>query len=163
MGLTKHIVRYRLAGLERDQTTGNVVCKNKVIWKLSRTEVAVKAMSPPDERIVAKLLAEGSITKEQAEMAKSVPMSTCVVMEADSGGHTDRRTLVVMLPLIRKLRDQMVKKFGYEHPLIVGCGGGIGDQIPLSLPLAWVLRSLSRARSTKWPARPGLQILFVKL
>merc|ERR1740139_1763780 len=85
MKLTPWIVRYRVAGLERD-ASGRTVCRNKVIFKVSRTELASPAMLPPPADIVAKLLAKGLVTAEQAALAPGVTMCDDVAVECDSGG-----------------------------------------------------------------------------
>jgi PfaD family protein len=47
-------------------------------------------------------------------------------MEADSGGHTDNRPLVSVLPAMLALRDAMARRFGYSRPIRVGAAGGLG-------------------------------------
>ena len=47
MKLTPHVVRYRVVGLSRDAATGRTVCKNSIIFKVSRTELADMALRPP--------------------------------------------------------------------------------------------------------------------
>jgi len=123
MKLTPHVVRYRVAGLERG-SDGKVVCRNKIIFKVSRTELATLAMRSPPADMVAKLLAQGLVTAEQAELAKSVTMCDDVAVEADSGGHTDNRPLVVLLPIILATRDAIAKETGMR--VRVGAGGGMG-------------------------------------
>lgn len=59
MNLTEHVVRYRVAGLKRDSKTGCVIAQNKVIFKLSRTELAEMAMRPPPQKLIRKLLQQG--------------------------------------------------------------------------------------------------------
>ena len=99
MKLTPWIVRYRVAGLERD-ASGRTVCRYKVIFKVSRTELATLAMHPPPADMVAKLLAKGLVTAEQAALAPGVTMCDDVAVESDSGGHTDNRHMPVLLPLV---------------------------------------------------------------
>jgi len=125
LGLTPQIVYYRAAGLSRD-SHGNIVIANKVIAKISRTEVAEKFMMPAPVKILQKLLDEGAITAEQMELAQLVPMADDITAEADSGGHTDNRPLVTLLPTILALKDEIQEKLKYDIPLRVGCGGGIG-------------------------------------
>ncbi len=125
LALTPHIVRYRVAGLSRD-SDGNTLIANKVIAKVSRTEVAAHFMAPPPEKILQQLLSQGWITELQAELARQVPMADDITAEADSGGHTDNRPLVTLLPTIIALRDQMQAKYAYQEPIRVGAGGGIG-------------------------------------
>ena len=125
LGLTPHIVHYRAAGLSRDQQ-GNVVIANKVIAKISRTEVARHFMQPAPAKILQKLVHEGSITAEQMELAQLVPMADDITAEADSGGHTDNRPFVTLLPSILALRDEIQAEYNYARPLRVGVGGGIG-------------------------------------
>lgn len=125
LDLTSQIVRYRLAGLSRE-TTGKVVARNKVIAKVSRTEVAEKFLRPAPEAMVRELVASGAITAEQAEWSRQIPMADDITAEADSGGHTDRRPLVVLLPEIIAVRDRVQRELGYEQRVRVGAAGGIG-------------------------------------
>jgi trans-AT polyketide synthase, acyltransferase and oxidoreductase domains len=123
MDLTPNIVRYRVAGLSRG-SDGAVVAHNRVIAKVSRPEVAERFIRPAPEAILAKLLAAGDITAEQAELARLVPVADDITVEADSGGHTDRRPLPALLPVILRQRDQIVREYGYA--VRVGAAGGIG-------------------------------------
>lgn len=125
LGLTPQIVYYRAAGLSRDNK-GNIQIGNKVIAKVSRTEVAEKFMQPAPEKMLQKLLDEGLITQDQMTMAQQIPMADDITAEADSGGHTDNRPLVTLLPTILALKDEIQAKYQYATPLRVGCGGGIG-------------------------------------
>jgi trans-AT polyketide synthase/acyltransferase/oxidoreductase domain-containing protein len=119
MELTPHIVRYRLAGLSA-AADGGVAVANRVIAKVSRTEVAECFMRPAPEALVAPLVAAGLVTAEQARLARRVPMADDVTAEADSGGHTDRRSLPSLLPSLLRLRDTL----GVSTR--VGAAGGIG-------------------------------------
>ena len=125
LDLTPNIVRYRVAGL-RLNAQNQVEIGNRVIAKISRTEVASKFMAPAPETILQKLLAEGKITEEQAQLAANIPMADDITVEADSGGHTDNRPLVSLLPVILVLRDQFQAKYGYAQPIRVGAAGSIG-------------------------------------
>jgi len=125
MDLTAQIVHYRLAGLSLDEA-GHLQIGNRVIAKVSREEVANRFLSPAPEALVAQLLAEGRITQTQAQLASEVPMADDITVEADSGGHTDRRPLMTLLPSIIALRDQAMEKYNYQTPIRVGAGGGIG-------------------------------------
>ena len=124
LGLTPHIVRYRAAGLSVDGA-GNIQIKNKVIAKISRREVATKFMQPAPARILQPLVAQGLITAEQAQLAQQVPMADDITVEADSGGHTDNRPLVCMLPSMIALRDEIQVQYNYARPIRVGAAGGI--------------------------------------
>ena len=125
LGLTPNIVRYRVAGLRRS-TQNQVEITNRVIAKISRAEVASKFMAPAPEAMLNKLLEEKSITREQAQLAAAVPMADDITVEADSGGHTDNRPLVSLLPAIIALREQFQEQYGYSHTIRVGAAGGIG-------------------------------------
>ncbi len=125
LALTEHIVWYRLSGLTQNDD-GSVNIGHKVIAKVSRTEVARRFMEPAPEKLIKKLLAQGKITELQAELSKSVPMADDITAEADSGGHTDNRPFVTLLPSIITLRDEIQAKYNYPQPLRVGAGGGIG-------------------------------------
>ncbi|MCZ4336837.1 eicosapentaenoate synthase subunit PfaD [Shewanella colwelliana] len=125
LGLTPQIVYYRAAGLSRD-AHGNIVVGNKVIAKVSRTEVAEKFMMPAPAKMLQKLLDEGLISVDQMAMAQQIPMADDITAEADSGGHTDNRPLVTLLPTILVLKEEIQAKYQYPTPLRVGCGGGVG-------------------------------------
>lgn len=124
LALTPAVVKYRLHGIHRD-TSGRVVAPNRVVAKVSRTEVATRFMSPAPEKILAKLLERGDITPEQAALAQEVPVARDITAEADSGGHTDHRPAISLLPTLLALRDQMQEQYRYAEPLRVGLGGGI--------------------------------------
>ena len=125
IALTSNVVYYRVAGLGLDANNG-IEINNRIIAKISRREVAAKFMQPPPEKIVQKLLTQGLITSQQAELAAKVPMADDITAEADSGGHTDNRPLVSLLPAIIALRDEIQAEFQYAQPIRVGVGGGIG-------------------------------------
>lgn len=125
LDLTPHIVRYRVSGLSQD-ASGQVVTGRKVIAKLSRREVATKFMSPAPARMLSELVAAGHITAQQAQLAERVPVADDVTVEADSGGHTDNRPLVCLLPSVLALRDELQAKFQFAQPVRIGSGGGIG-------------------------------------
>lgn len=124
LDLTSHVVRYRAAGLSVDGN-GNVIISNRIIAKISRRETAQKFMEPAPERLLRPLVEQGLITAQQAELAKRVPVADDVTVEADSGGHTDNRPLVSLLPAILSLRDELQTKHNFPIPVRVGAAGGI--------------------------------------
>jgi len=125
LALTEHIVYYRVAGLSRG-ADGQVLIGNKVIAKISRREVAAPFMQAPPPALVAALLEQGKITALQAELAQHVPMADDITVEADSGGHTDNRPLVALLPIIIQLRDEPQARHGFAQKIRIGAAGGIG-------------------------------------
>lgn len=125
LALTEHIVWYRVAGLS-ENSDGSVNIAHKVIAKVSRTEVARRFMEPAPKKLLDKLLAQGKITQEQALLAAKVPMADDITAEADSGGHTDNRPFLTLLPTIISLRDEIQAEFNFQPAIRVGAGGGIG-------------------------------------
>ena len=124
LDLTLPLVYYRVKGIHRDPE-GNIVCPNKIIAKVSRIEVARKFLSPPSQKILQQLVERKMITPDEAQMAELVPMADDLTAEADSGGHTDNRPAITLLPTMLALRDEMVQKYDYAAPPCVGLGGGI--------------------------------------
>ena len=124
LSLTEHIVRYRVAGLGQN-ADGTIQIENKVIAKISRKEVAAPFMQAAPEAFLKILLQKGLITPLQAELATQVPMADDITVEADSGGHTDNRPLVALLPVIIGLRDELQEKQKFTHRIRIGVGGGI--------------------------------------
>jgi trans-AT polyketide synthase, acyltransferase and oxidoreductase domains len=125
LDLTPNIVYYRAAGLSLD-SSGHIQIRHKVIAKISRREVATKFLQPAPIKFLKDLVAQGLITEQQATLAERVPMADDLTVEADSGGHTDNRPLVCLLPSLMALRDEIQAKYGYETPVRVGVAGGIG-------------------------------------
>ncbi|MBH1933291.1 PfaD family polyunsaturated fatty acid/polyketide biosynthesis protein [Streptomyces sp. AV19] len=123
--LTPDLVRYRLTGLRPDPATG-VHAGHRVVAKVSREETAALFLRPAPEPLVALLLRDGRISDRQALLARSVPMADALTAEADSGGHTDRRPLTVLLPALARLRDRLLR--AYDRPPVVhlGAAGGLG-------------------------------------
>ena len=78
---------------------------------MSRVEVATKFFSPPPETMLRELVGRGDIAAEQAELAKHLPVARDFTAEADSGGHTDNRPLVALVPTLLALRDRMQVHF----------------------------------------------------
>lgn len=124
MKLTLPAVRYRVHGIHLN-ADGEIETPNRIIAKASRVEVATKWFSPPPEKMLAQLISSGDITEEQATLAAQIPMAQDLTVEADSGGHTDNRPAITLLPTIIALRDRLQKEFNYAIPLRVGAAGGI--------------------------------------
>jgi PfaD family protein len=136
--LTLPIVRFRVHGIHRD-ADGRVITPNRVIAKVSRVEVASKFMAPPPARFLRILLDRGEITPKQADLAGRIPMAQDVTAEADSGGHTDNRPSITLIPTMLALRDRMQAQYDYAQPLRVGAAGGIAT--PASAAAAFAMGS----------------------
>ena len=124
LGLTLPLVYYRVNNLQRDQS-GNVVCPNKIIAKVSRVEVARKFLEPAPEKFLSQLIDRNLISADQADMAAEIPMADDLTAEADSGGHTDNRPALTLLPTMLALRDEISSRRDYKIPVRVGLAGGI--------------------------------------
>ncbi len=124
LNLTLPLVYYRVNGIHRDNK-GNVVCPGKIVAKVSRVEVARKFLAPPPEKFLKQLVGQNLISSEQAELAGLIPMADDLTAEADSGGHTDNRPALALLPTMLALRDEIAAKYDYVNPVRVGLAGGI--------------------------------------
>ena len=122
--LTPSIVHYRAAGLSVSER-GQVQIDNKVIAKVSRQEVALQFMRPAPAKMLRELVDQGLITTQQAQFAERVPMADDITVEADSGGHTDNRPLVCLLPAMLAIRDRVQAEQNYAAPVRIGAAGGI--------------------------------------
>ena len=124
LDLTLPLVYYRIKGIHRDET-GNIICPNKIIAKASRVEVARKYFSPPPEKFLSHLVDKKMITREEADLARSISVAEDLTAEADSGGHTDNRPAISLFPTMLALRDELTRKYKYHRPPCVGLAGGI--------------------------------------
>lgn len=138
MGLTPAVVRYRFHGI-RAEPDGSIVCPNRVFAKVSRPEIAEKFLRPPPPELLEALVARGELTREQAQLALKLPVAEDVTAEADSGGHTDHRPLVVLLPSLLALRDRICREQGYAALGVrprIGAAGGIGTPVAVHAAFA---------------------------
>lgn len=124
LGLTLPLVYYRVKGLYKN-ASGQIICPNHVIAKVSREEVAHKFFAPPPKKLLDQLLHEGLINPDEAQLAQYIPMAQDITAEADSGGHTDNRPALSLLPTFLALRDQATMRYAFSVPLRVGLAGGI--------------------------------------
>ncbi|MBW2999076.1 PfaD family polyunsaturated fatty acid/polyketide biosynthesis protein [Candidatus Woesearchaeota archaeon] len=122
--ITLPLVRFRVHGIHSDSSS-KIITPNRIIAKVSRIEVASKFFSPPPEEMLQELQNAGEITEEQVSLARKIPMAQDLTAEADSGGHTDNRPAIALIPSILALRDQMQAKYNYPQKLRVGAAGGI--------------------------------------
>jgi PfaD family protein len=136
MALTPAIVRYACSGLSRADD-GSVRRQNYVFAKISREEVARHFLSPAPAKILDQLLAEQKLTAEEAEIAAEIPLAEDIIVESDSGGHTDNRPLNALFPAIMSLRDRLIREFGYDRPIRLGAAGSLGT--PISVAGAYAL------------------------
>jgi len=124
LDLTLPLVFYRVNGIHRNGQ-GDIVCPNKVIAKVSRVEVARKFFTPAPEKYLRQLVDQRMISPEQAAMAAEIPMTDDLTAEADSGGHTDNRPALTLLPTMLALRDEVTSAYNYPNPIRIGLAGGI--------------------------------------
>lgn len=136
MALTPAIVRYAASGITQGPD-GRIRRQNHVFAKISRPEVAAHFLSPAPAAILAGLVSRGLITAQEAELAARVPVAEDIIVESDSGGHTDNQPLGALFPVITRLRDSLAQRFGYTRPIRVGAAGGLGT--PASVASAFQL------------------------
>lgn len=125
MQVTASLVKFRLKGL-RKTASGAIISENNIQAKISIPEIAELFLQPAPEKIVKILFEQGEITEEQMELSKYIPLAGEICIEADSGGHTDQGVLVVLLPVILRLREDCYRKYGYQYKINIGAAGGIG-------------------------------------
>jgi PfaD family protein len=122
--MTPALVYYRIKGLYEDNN-GNIVAPNTIIGKVSRVEIARQFFSPPPEKLVRSLLESHMITETEAGLSQYIPMAQDLTAEADSGGHTDNRPALTLLPTMISLKNEFMNTYHYKEPLCVGLAGGI--------------------------------------
>lgn len=139
VAMTAPLVCFRVKGIHRG-ADGRVVTPHHIFAKVSRPEVAMQFLAPPPDQLLRELVAAGKITAEEATLAATIPMANDITCEADSGGHTDRRPLSVLFPMMLHEREQAAHTFGYDQRGIdirLGAAGGLGE--PLSVHAAFAM------------------------
>lgn len=137
--ITLPLVKFRVHGIHEDASVSprKIITPNRIIAKVSRVEVATMFFSPPPEEMLQRLLQSGDITEEQASLARQIPMAQDITAEADSGGHTDNRPAMALVPSMISLKEQMQAKHNYSQKLRVGAAGGIST--PASAAAAFAM------------------------
>lgn len=123
--LTPSLVYYRIKNLTINHHN-EILIPHHILAKISHPALAKAFMSPPPPKIVAALLSAGDITEQEAHLSQFIPMSHDICVEADSGGHTDQRVTLTLLPSIMRMRDAVMNEHRYHKSIRVGCAGGIG-------------------------------------
>ncbi len=122
--ITLPLVYYRVKGIHKN-SQGVIVTPNHIIAKVSRIEVARQFFAPPPEKLLKQLIDRQMITAQEAILAAEIPMAQDLTAEADSGGHTDNRPALALLPTFIALKNQAMAAYHFNRPLCVGLGGGI--------------------------------------
>ncbi len=133
---TPALTLFRVRGIRRTPD-GRVVCRNRLVAKISRVEVARRFLAPPPPRHLEHWVRRGALLPQEAELAAHVPLAEDLTAEADSGGHTDNRPAIALFPTILALRDDCCRDHGYAHRPRVGLAGGIAT--PLSAAAAFAM------------------------
>ena len=136
LDLTPAVVRCAVSGLRTDPT-GRVVRRTRLFAKVSRPEVAVKFMSPAPAELLNGLVERGQLTAGEARLATRVPVADDITAEADSGGHTDNRPLMSLLPALLGLRDEIAARHCYDRPVRIGAAGGLGTPASVAAAFAF--------------------------
>lgn len=124
LDLTVNVIRFRTHGIHR-APNGQIITPNRLIAKVSRVEVASKFFAPPPAKFLSQLVEQGQLTQDQAKLAEHIPVAQDLTAEADSGGHTDNRPAVTLIPTMLALRDRMMAQHKFTQLLRVGAAGGV--------------------------------------
>jgi len=133
--LTLPLLYYRLKGIFQN-SDGKILCPNKIIAKTSRLEIAGQFLSPPPGNMIKQLVEREMISEDEALLAGEIPVADDLTAEADSGGHTDNRAAVSLLPSMIDLRDKLYAQHQYATMPCIGLGGGIATPKAVSAAFA---------------------------
>jgi trans-AT polyketide synthase/acyltransferase/oxidoreductase domain-containing protein len=165
LGLTLPLIHYRVKGIHQTPD-GAIVCPNHVVAKISRMEVASKFLSPPPQNLLVQLVEQGKISEQEARLARHIPVAQDISAEADSGGHTDNRPALAMLPTILAIRDDAMAQHGYGMSLRVGLGGGIATPeavcAAFSMGAAYVLTGSINQAAVEADTSPAVKQMLVE-
>ncbi|NEC15238.1 ACP S-malonyltransferase [Streptomyces sp. SID8014] len=123
--ITPALVRVRFSGSHRDRQ-GRAVAGRHVVAKVSRPEMAEAFAAPAPGALLDRLVAGGGLTAEEAALARELPVSGDLCVEADSGGHTDGAGALTLFPTIARLRETAPAVHGRPWRIRVGAAGGLG-------------------------------------
>lgn len=135
MQLSAALVLFRARGARLDEH-GRAHARQRIIAKVSRREVAQAFLRPAPESLLATLLAEGALDAGEIAAARLLPMADDITVEADSGGHTDRQSLVCAWPALAALRARVAREFPPAAQVGLGAGGGLGTPAAIAAAFA---------------------------
>lgn len=165
MRLTPAALRFAATGLHR-RNDGTIGRRHHLFAKISRPEVAEQFMRPAPKKLLDPLVAKGHITSEEARLAAQVPVAQDLIVESDSGGHTDNRPLSALFPVIASLRDRLGAQYGYDRPVRLGAAGGLGTPqsvaAALSLGAAFVVTGSINQASVEAAQSPAVKELLAQ-
>lgn len=128
LDLQPTVVQLAFTGLRR--AGERVVRRARVIAKVSRPEVARRFMGPAPGAMLRDLVAAGRLRPDEAALADGLPVAEDITAEADSGGHTDNRPLLALLPRLLSLRREL------GAPVRLGAAGGLGTPAAVAAAFA---------------------------
>jgi PfaD family protein len=163
MDLTPALVRFAASGLA-ERPDGSIHRERHVFAKISRPEVAARFLAPPPDALLERLVREGALERDEARLARHLPIAEDVTVEADSGGHTDNQALAALFPTIARLRDRALDEHRFPRPIRVGAAGGLGTPAAVAsafgLGAAYVLTgSVNQACTESGLAASGRELL----
>ena len=117
---TKAMVHYRVKGMNKD-SQGRIVAPHSLFARVSEASVALHFATPPSMDILNELVAEGRITKEEAELGAKMPVSQDLVVEPEFSKGGVKQDLLSLYPSVKsELRTNRVSR---NAPVRVGvCG-----------------------------------------
>jgi trans-AT polyketide synthase, acyltransferase and oxidoreductase domains len=134
--VTPALVHYRFKGACQG-ADGRPQAVRHIMAKVSRPEVASAFMRPAPDGIVKQLVQEGALTASEGEIAGRLPVSQDICVESDSAGHTDGGVALTLIPVMTRLRDEVIEGYGYQERIRIGASGGLGA--PEAVAAAFVL------------------------
>ncbi|HWU87823.1 MAG TPA: ACP S-malonyltransferase [Kofleriaceae bacterium] len=123
--ITPALVRFRVQGARRD-AKGRAIAARCVLARVAHAEVARAFMSPAPEAILYQLRDQGRLTADEAALARELPLSDDLCAHADTIAGTEPVAGALLLPTMRRLRDQVMADHRYPTPIRVGLSGEIG-------------------------------------
>lgn len=133
--ITLPLLYYRITGIYQ-APDHSIICPNRIIAKTSRLEIAKQFLSPPPDKMIRQLVERNLITSQEAALARRVSVASDLTAEADSGGHTDNRSALSLLPSMLDLRDDLADAYQYPERPGIGLGGGIATPRAVSAAFA---------------------------
>jgi trans-AT polyketide synthase, acyltransferase and oxidoreductase domains len=134
--VTPALVRFRFTGAYR-APDGRPVAVRHLVAKVSRVGVAEAFMRPPTDAMLARLVGDGALSADEADVARRLPVSADICVESDSAGHTDGGVALVLVPTIGSLAARISAEYAYPGSVRVGASGGLGS--PEAVAAAFVL------------------------
>jgi trans-AT polyketide synthase/acyltransferase/oxidoreductase domain-containing protein len=118
--VTRELLRYRFAGRASQRSPRSLLAK------VSHPAVAESFLTRPPEYLLRELIDQGTLSADDAALARDCTCADEIVVSGDSAWSTSRSNPLAVLPAMRHVRERVAARCPAASRVPMGVAGGIG-------------------------------------